>query len=118
MKYISQFDASDCGAACLAMVAHYYGSRWSVARIRDVAGTDRRGTNLNGMVIAAEELGFSAKALKSEEKYLDNDLPLPFIAHIERYCTILSVKAWSEKRLEKASQSVLIRFEQETHGVS
>jgi len=84
MKHIPQFDHSDCGAACLAMIASHYGSRWSVSRIRDVAGTDRRGTNLNGLVIAAEALGFESKAMKSDEQHLDSDLPLPFIAYLEK----------------------------------
>jgi len=84
MKYFPQFDSSDCGAACLTMVAAAYGSRWSLAHVRDIAGTDRRGTNLNGMLIAAEALGFESKAMKSEEKLIDPSIPLPCIAHIER----------------------------------
>lgn len=44
---------------------------------------DRRGTNLNGMVIAAQALGFEASVLKSEEKLIDVDTPLPFIAHLD-----------------------------------
>ncbi len=76
-----QFDESDCGAACLAMVSSAFGSKWSIARIREAAGTDRHGTNLNGLILAAETLGFQAKAMKSPEKELAPDLPLPFIAH-------------------------------------
>lgn len=83
MKFIPQFDASDCGAACLAMIAAHYGSQWTITRIREVAGTDRRGTNLNGMVIAAEALGLVSKALKGEQAALAEDLPVPFIAHWE-----------------------------------
>lgn len=84
MNFFKQFDESDCGAACLAMIASSYGSRWSVTKVRDIAGTDRHGTNLNGMVIAAEALGFEAKALKSEEKTLDAETPIPFIAHLNK----------------------------------
>ena len=84
MKFFSQFDSSDCGAACLAMVASSYGSRWSLAHVRDIAGTDRRGTNLNGMVVAAEALGFEVKPLKSDEKLIDTTTPIPFIAHLDR----------------------------------
>jgi ABC-type bacteriocin transporter len=84
MKYIPQYDASDCGAACLSMIMTHYGSHWPVSKIRDVAGTDRHGTNLKGMIIAAEALGFEAKALKSTSNILKSNLPTPFIAHLNK----------------------------------
>ncbi len=40
MKYIQQLDMSDCGAACLAMIASHYGITLSIADIRNAAGTD------------------------------------------------------------------------------
>ena len=89
MRFFKQFDESDCGAACLAMIASSYGSRWTVTKVRDIAGTDRHGTNLNGMLIAAEALGFNAKALKSEDKKLEANIPVPFIAHLNKEDTCL-----------------------------
>src|SRR2546428_14090685 len=67
MQYpaIHQHDASDCGPAVLAMVAAYYKKRVSIARIREAAGTDRRGTNLAGLSSAAEHLGFEARAVRA-----------------------------------------------------
>jgi len=59
-----QHDITDCGAACLASVASYYGLKIPIARLRFIAGTDQRGTNLLGMVEGAEELGFQAKAIR------------------------------------------------------
>lgn len=58
MKYFQQLDISDCGAACLAMIASKYRKYSSIAKIREIAGTDILGTNLNGMVQAGEKLGF------------------------------------------------------------
>lgn len=81
MKYIQQLDESDCGCACLAMIASYFKSQVSIKRIREVSGTDKNGTNLNGMVIAAKELSFNVRALKGEAKHITPDLPVPFIAH-------------------------------------
>ena len=54
MTYIKQFDESDCGAACLAMIASHFGSHLSITKIREVAGTDREGTFLNGMLEASK----------------------------------------------------------------
>lgn len=78
---VKQRDITDCGAACLASVASHYKLELSVARIRQIAGTDTKGTNVLGMVKAAEKLGFSAKGVKGNKDAL-NKIPLPSIAHI------------------------------------
>lgn len=82
MRYIHQLDETDCGAACLAMVASHYKSHKSVGAIREIAGTDTKGTNLTGMVQAAQKMGFCARALKGNKDALTGDLPCPFIAHV------------------------------------
>ena len=48
-------------AAALATLARYYHRPLSVEQMRDLAGTDRIGTTLLGLVQAAEGLGFAAK---------------------------------------------------------
>ncbi|GMK41990.1 bacteriocin cleavage/export ABC transporter [Paenibacillus sp. CCS19] len=72
----------DCGAACLATVSKQYGLQTSVARIREVAGTDKYGTNAYGMIKAAEQLGFTAKGVKGDKDALFSEFPLPAIAHV------------------------------------
>ena len=69
MKYfcIKQHDITDCGAACLATVSKQYGLTTSITKIREIAGTDKQGTNAYGMVKAAEQLGFTAKAVKGNK---------------------------------------------------
>lgn len=47
---IKQRDITDCGAACLASVAAHYKLQLPVSRIRQYAGTDKRGTNVLGSV--------------------------------------------------------------------
>jgi ATP-binding cassette subfamily B protein len=78
---VKQRDISDCGAACLASVASYYKLEMPVARIRQIAGTDAKGTNVFGMIKAAEQLGFSAKGVKGVHDSLAK-IPLPAIAHV------------------------------------
>ena len=75
-------DETDCGAACLAMIASYYKLKKSITSIREIAGTDTKGTNLAGMVLAANKIGFSAHALKGTKDALTSELPFPFVAHI------------------------------------
>lgn len=78
---IKQHDITDCGAACLASIASHYKLQLPVARIRQIAGTDTKGTNVLGMVKAAEQLGFSAKGVKGNRESLSK-IPLPAIAHV------------------------------------
>lgn len=78
---IKQRDITDCGAACLASVSTHYKLKLSVAKIRQIAGTDQKGTNALGMIKAAEQLGFSAKGVKGNIDALPK-IPLPAIAHV------------------------------------
>lgn len=79
---IKQHDITDCGAACLATVSKQYGLQIPITRIREVAGTDKQGTNVFGMIKAAESFGFSAKGVKGDAKALESEFPLPCIAHV------------------------------------
>lgn len=78
---IKQHDITDCGAACLASICAYYGLRYPVSRIRQYASTDKKGTNLLGLVEAATKLGFSAKGVRGNFEAL-KIVPKPAIAHI------------------------------------
>ncbi|MEO8237970.1 MAG: peptidase domain-containing ABC transporter [Flavobacterium sp.] len=78
---IKQHDIKDCGAACLASIGNHYQVNLPIARIRQYAHTDKRGTNVLGIVEAAEKMGFSAKGVKGGIDSLDK-IPLPAIAHV------------------------------------
>lgn len=82
MKYYQQHDETDCGAACLAMIASSFGIHTSVTTVRQLAGTDTKGTNLEGMNLAAQKMHLKAKVLKGSEEALSPQLPVPFIAHM------------------------------------
>lgn len=78
---IKQHDITDCGAACLASIAAHYKLQLPIARIRQYAGTDKKGTNVLGLIEAAEKLGFEAKGVRGELDSLFK-IPKPAIAHI------------------------------------
>lgn len=84
MRYycIKQHDITDCGAACLATICKQNGYNVGITKIREVAGTDRQGTNAYGMVKAAQQLGFSAKGVKGTKEAFFSEFPLPCIAHV------------------------------------
>lgn len=64
------------------MVAGHFHSSHSVAKIRQLAGTDRNGTNLAGLVRAGEALGFETRALKGKPDALGRLGGTPIIAHL------------------------------------
>jgi ATP-binding cassette subfamily B protein len=84
MKYycVKQHDITDCGAACLATICKQNGYKIGITRIREVAGTDKQGTNVYGLIKAAEQLGFSTKAVKGNKEAFFSEFPLPCIAHV------------------------------------
>ncbi|MBK9392293.1 MAG: peptidase domain-containing ABC transporter [Bacteroidetes bacterium] len=78
---VKQRDITDCGAACLASVAAHYKVRLPVSRIRQFAGTDKKGTNILGLTEAASKMGFLAKGVRGDFDSLFK-IPKPAIAHI------------------------------------
>lgn len=81
---IRQHDISDCGPTCLAIITKFYGGIVSIAKMREIMGTNTTGTSLKGLAIGAESIGFKTETLKcisGMEDSMDN-IPLPCIAHI------------------------------------
>ncbi|KYC38063.1 ABC transporter ATP-binding protein [Scytonema hofmannii PCC 7110] len=75
-----QQSASDCGVACLVMIGQYWGKRFSVNRVRDIANVDRNGASLRGLAAAAESIGFSTRPVRATlDKLAQQNLPA--IAH-------------------------------------
>jgi ATP-binding cassette subfamily B protein len=81
LRPLRQHDVSDCGAACLAALADYHGVRIPIARIRQLASTERDGTSALGLVTAATRLAFDATAVRCAPESLPL-VPLPAIAHV------------------------------------
>ncbi|MDE5087227.1 MAG: peptidase domain-containing ABC transporter, partial [Trichodesmium sp. St16_bin2-tuft] len=80
--FFAQQSGSDCGAACLVMVARYWGKNFSVNRVRDIANVDRNGASLRGLSAAAESIGYSTRPVKASLDQLAKQ-KLPAIAHWE-----------------------------------
>ncbi len=81
IRAIKQRDITDCGAACLSAILQYYGSKYPVSRIRQIAGTDQRGTSILGLVQAAASFGLQAKAVRGNPETLLL-IPVPSIVHV------------------------------------
>ena len=82
IKCIKQHDLKDCGPACLTMISRYYGLKTSISKIREIAGTDLQGTNVQGLLEAGEKLGFDVKGVKATNVDALYEISLPAIAHV------------------------------------
>ena len=80
--YVRQHDTTDCAAACLAMVCLHYKKEITITRLRDMMGTDLKGTNLTGMEKAAQELGFSTAAVRVDRENFLSEFTTPCIAQV------------------------------------
>ncbi len=123
---IKQRDITDCGAACLASIAAHYKLKLPVAKIRQYASTDTKGTNVLGLIEAATKLGFEAKGVKGTLDSLSK-IPLPAIAHVvvkERLHHYVVVYRVTEKYIQvmdpgdgKMHKKTIDEFTQEWTGV-
>jgi len=79
---VLQNDASDCAAAVVSTILLTYRQEVSIAKIREVIGTDAYGTTVKGIVTGLEKFHFSVKALRTTSEELSPDLTYPAIAQI------------------------------------
>jgi ATP-binding cassette subfamily B protein len=89
-----QESATDCGIACLMMVASYWGKRLSIAQLRNVANTDRAGTSLRGLIVAADSIGLQSRPVQINLKDLAKQ-QLPAIVHWKgnHYVTVYRISS-------------------------
>jgi len=80
--FFEQQSASDCGAACLVMVSRYWGKKFSINRLRDLANVNRSGASMRSLTSAAEMIGFTTRPVKASFDQLSKQT-LPAIAHWE-----------------------------------
>ena len=78
--FIEQQSSSDCGAACLAMISQYWGKRFSLNSIRNLAGIGLAGASLKNLAKAGESLGYQARPVRASLNRLVEQKN-PWIAH-------------------------------------
>lgn len=80
--YVRQQDATDCAAACLAMICLHYKKETTITKLRDMMGTDIKGTNLYGLNECSKKLGFMSQAINVDKEGFLSKYTLPAIANI------------------------------------
>jgi ABC-type bacteriocin/lantibiotic exporter with double-glycine peptidase domain len=74
IPYVQQLEATECGAACLAMVLRYYGKDIRLDEVRDQIGLGRDGASAFSILKAAQQFGLRGRGVRMEIEdlaYLD-----------------------------------------------
>lgn len=80
LPIILQTEAAECGLACLAMVASYWGHRIDLSRMRERFSVSLKGATLKGLMAMAQSLKLQPRPLKLEMQHLP-ELKLPAVLH-------------------------------------
>lgn len=92
MKIEMQAEASECGLACLAMVAGHHGNEIGLRALRARHGLSLKGTTLQHLSGIAQEAGFRTRALRLEASELAQ-LRTPCILHWDLNHFVVLVRA-------------------------
>jgi len=80
LSLMLQTEAAECGLACLAMVASYYGHRVDLNTLRRRHPVSLKGVTLRGLIQVASHLELACRPLRLELGHL-SQLRLPAILH-------------------------------------
>lgn len=80
IRTVLQLEATECGAACLAMVLAHYGRHVPLERMREECGVSRDGARASNLVRAARSYGLDARGWRLEPQDLWAH-PMPAIVH-------------------------------------
>lgn len=79
--FYKQLDEMDCGPTCLKIIAKYYNKIFQIDFLREQSNITRDGVSLQGIVEAAENIGFHTLPAGINFDTLKKDVPLPCIVH-------------------------------------
>jgi len=79
--FYKQLDLTDCGPACLRMIAKFYGKVYSADFLREKCHITREGVSVSGITDGADSIGLHSIAVSIGFDSLRNEAPLPCIAY-------------------------------------
>jgi len=83
-KYVVlQHDQKDCGCACLKMTLRLYGGDANLEYLKEISGTNSKGTTFLGLIQASEKIGLFSEAYQASIEDIKT-IKEPFILHVEQ----------------------------------
>lgn len=108
--FVKQYDAMDCGPACLKMVAGFYKRNFPLDFLRKKCYITREGVSFLGLSEAAGSLGFSTLGVKIPFEMLSQKVTLPCIVHWGQRHFIVVYKIKDDKVWIADPASGLVRY--------
>ena len=78
-----QLESNDCGPACVQMIAHYYGRKYSLKILKSFYETTRLGFSVKDVINTCEKVGLKGYAVTINQKEILR-MPLPAILYFKR----------------------------------
>jgi len=93
LPMIRQAEEAECGLACLAMIASYFGYRTNLNSLRLHHSVSLKGSTLQGLIATARRMKMNSRPLRLELKSLKK-LQLPCVLHwnMSHFVVLKSVK--------------------------
>lgn len=115
--HFKQFDSTDCGAACLKIIAKNYGKTYSLSHLRDLCHISREGVSLLGISDAAEAIGLDPTGFKVSFEQFCDEISFPCIIHWDQrhFVVVYKVKHRNKNTCIYVSDPAigLVRYEAE-----
>ncbi|KGQ18555.1 Colicin V secretion ABC transporter ATP-binding protein [Lysobacter dokdonensis DS-58] len=109
MNVIHQSESSECGLACLAMVASHHGQHVGLRELRRRFPLSLKGAPLSRLITIAGDLGFQCRALRLELKDL-SQLATPCVLHwdLNHYVVLAKVRGDKVTIYDPASAKLVL----------
>ena len=92
MQFIASEETTDCGYACLAMIANYHGHNIDLAALHKILPSSSRGTYARDIIELADKLSLSSRILELDIGSMEG-LNVPCILHwdMDHYVVLHSI---------------------------
>lgn len=112
---VIQHDAMQCGIACLAIIAKYYGKKYSLARIESLCHATTEGVSMKAISDAATAMGLRNVVGRTTLTSLSDDR-LPAILHWNQRHFVVLLKAGGKGKKYVVSDPArgIMRYDEET----
>lgn len=74
--HFRQLDKMDYSLTCLRMIAKYYGANYSLQSLRERTYISKAGVSMEGIIDAAEAIGFRTLGIRVTVKQLIEEIPI------------------------------------------
>ena len=111
--FVKQYDAMDCGPACLKMIAGFYKKNYSLDYLRKKCYITREGVSFLGLSEAADSVGFRTLGVKIPYDLLEEKVTLPCIVHWRQNHFVVVYKIKDNKLWIADPASGLIKLSRE-----